>query len=464
MRNAYCTLCKVTALLLFLHFAACAQDVILGGTIVTPDRVVQQGWLAIKDGKIDSILDKSPTSTTAPIIETGGIIFPGFVDLHNHPMYNVFGRWHPPNKFKNRYEWRDLQTYKDALGTPAGNLQRRDDHDRTFCDIDEYAEVLALIGGTTSISGISARRGFEHPVPDCLTGLVRNLDWASGFYGTAIGQERVENVLGVAPRDMKESDAKRLRDEISQNKIDLLLVHVGEGSTQDMESGLELLTLMGRDLAGEHTAIIHGTGLAPEDFRRMRERGVSLIWSPRSNIELYGGTTNVVAAFREGVTVALAPDWSPTGSTNMLAEIGYASRLSQTQMLDFVSNRQLFEMATAIPARIAKIDDKVGSLQPQMYADLFVLRGDSAHPFDALAHSKPQDVELVLVAGKPLYGHESLMKPFKVPLEKIEVCGTSMFLNSMALLAGPFADVERRLKDDLKGNVLGLAPHAECKP
>src|SRR5207253_1274694 len=39
---------------------------------------------------------------------------------------------------------------------------------------------------------------------------------------------------------------------------------------------------------------------------------VGLIWSPRSNIELYGDTTDVRTAKRMCVKIALAPDWSPT--------------------------------------------------------------------------------------------------------------------------------------------------------
>ena len=60
-----------------------AQDAVLSGTVVTPDKVILKGWVVIKGGHIDAIVDKAPTG---PSIETGGIIFPGFVDLHNHPM------------------------------------------------------------------------------------------------------------------------------------------------------------------------------------------------------------------------------------------------------------------------------------------------------------------------------------------------------------------------------------------
>jgi 5-methylthioadenosine/S-adenosylhomocysteine deaminase len=158
MRPSIRAMLRICAFLLFPTWCvAQAQDVVLTGVIVAPDKIISKGWVVIKDGRIEAILDKAPDGVHGPQIETSGIIFPGFVDLHNHPMYNIFKRWTPKTKFKNRYEWRDLQEYKDLVGTPGGDLQRKGD--QTFCDIDEYVELKALIGGTTSITGISGRRG-----------------------------------------------------------------------------------------------------------------------------------------------------------------------------------------------------------------------------------------------------------------------------------------------------------------
>lgn len=437
-----------------------AQDLVLSGTVVTPDRVLQQGWVVIKDGHILSVLEKAPDEPKGPVVEANGIIFPGFVDLHDHPMYNIFKRWTPKTSFKNRYEWRDLPEYIALVGKPGGDLQKKDD--ATFCDIDEFAELKALLGGTTSLAGISRRRGFASPVPTCVSGLARNLDWASGFYAPTIGNERVENTLGVTPRDLKEPDVHPISEDLNGKKIDLLLIHVAEGNPSDIESTVEFRALKGLGFLGPHTAIIHGTALASDDFREMRTNGTALIWSPRSNMELYGSTTNVAEAFRQGVTVALAPDWSPTGSTNSLAELRYASQLSHDKLSDLVSDRELFEMSTSIPARIAGIGDKVGSVKEGLFADLFVLSGDAAHPFLALAHAKPEDVQLVLVGGVPVYGSEKLLAPFQVKTEALEVCGKKMYLNSGALTAGAFSDVLVRLTNDLKPSKLELGPLMEC--
>jgi hypothetical protein len=112
--------------------------------------------------------------------------------------------------------------YYKAVGRPGGELQARDDNDENdqkFCDVDEFVEVEALIGGTTSITGISGRSQ-PPPVPTCVSGLARNLDWASGFYGSGAGNERIENVLGVTPGDLHEDFLGRVSGEISSGKID----------------------------------------------------------------------------------------------------------------------------------------------------------------------------------------------------------------------------------------------------
>ena len=160
--------------------------------------------------------------------------------------------------------------------------------------------------------------------------------------------------------------------------------------------------------------------------------------------------------------MALAPDWSPTGSTNMLAEIGYAKAVIDRQFNGLISTQQLFEMATAVPARIARIDDKVGSLKPGLYADLFLLRGDTAKPFDALAGAAPQDVTLSMIGGVPVYGSKDYLETLGAGAsESVTLCGQAKAINPQAV-SGKFADITARLTLALAGEKLTLAGLAEC--
>jgi len=436
-----------------------AQDrtIVLSGTVVTPQKIIKKGWVVIREGRIRRISETAVTEENAIVINTDDLIFPGFIDLHNHPMYAVFDKWDPKRKFKNRYEWRSLDLYQKEISTPARELQNED---QAYCDLSEFAEVQALIGGTTSYSGFPPPRT---QTAYCVSRLaVRKLDQNTGFYLAEPGQERIQNVLGVTPRDLSDVVADEVLRRVTGNELDLVLIHVAEGDAKDLESTLEFSLLRGRSLLGPRTAVIHGVAFTQNDFRNMRSAATALVWSPRSNIELYGSTTDVITAFREGVSIALAPDWAPSGSRNMLAEIQYAAQLNNDQWGGFFSNQQLFEMATSIPARIAHIDDKVGTIQVGLFADLFLLRGDPARPFDSLVRSTPKDVELVLVNGVPIYGEQKLMSAFNVNSEPVTVCRAAKSLNLDVMPNGRLADVQARVSKKMSALNVKLTKLDDC--
>jgi len=96
--------------------------------------------------------------------------------------------------------------------------------------------------------------------PPCLAvfGLARNLDWRRILWSEC-GQRAVENAL-VHTRRSHEEVLHRILGELSDNKIDLLLVHVAEGvlriSNPVLNSALER-----RRFAGSHMqSSMGGTG------------------------------------------------------------------------------------------------------------------------------------------------------------------------------------------------------------
>lgn len=438
---------------------------LLKGNIVTPDGVIRGGWLDIAKGRILHIEQEKPDIPGAQVLETNDLVFPGFIDLHNHPSFNVFPRWTPPHKFPNRYAWRDWHVYQQQIETKGYALSA---DPTTFCDIDEYAEVKALIGGTTSIIGLGSNHvpGEGPSSPDCLRGLVRNLDHYTSFYGPAMDHERIANSIGILPRDMDANTAALRRKQIADGDLDLLCIHIAEGLPTDAESAQELDILDAKGLLGPHTALIHSVGLSPSQLARVHRAGASIVWSPRSNFELYGQTANVDAAFREGVTISLAPDWSPTGSDNMWEEIQYARDISGHQLDGLFSSRQLIEMASSIPARVARIDDKVGILAPGMYADLFLVHdtpdGPASDFYDAVLVKPVADIDLVVIGGTPVYGDPAMLKSLNIATEPFKLCGTEKALNSAALPNGPFAQVEARLREKMKAIGSELGPLDSC--
>jgi cytosine/adenosine deaminase-related metal-dependent hydrolase len=448
----------VRVLLLWLLGLTCADaaPLVIGGAIVTPTRVVQ-GWLVIEDHKITQISPSKPVIAGARVLQTGDLIFPGFIDLHNHPLWAVFPRFAPkppPSAapWPNRYAWRSDARYHKALQDPWWDMMRHG----AFCALDEYAELQALIGGTTSILGLDLVDE-NAPPPACIKGLARNLDYYSGFHGTQTGQERVAWVLGVFS-DMHYPAARALHDKLDAGKLDAVVVHTAEGRRDDAESKAEFTMLKSWGLLGPHTAVVHGVALSADDYAAMAKAGASLVWSPRSNLELYHQTADLKEAMKAKLQIALAPDWAPTGSPNMLGEIAYADALKT----DF-SQKQLFEMATAIPANIARLGGKIGILATGRYADLFLLHGDARDPYKALAHARPQDVTLTMVGGEPMYGDAASLKALGAMTEDMDVCGRKRAFNSAALPMS-VAKLRETLTAKLKSYGIALAPLVYCAP
>ena len=87
--------------------------------------------------------------------------------------------------------------------------------------------------------------------------------------------------------------------------------------------------LIGRCTSRAELAFIHAIGLLARDYAFMASRGTGLIWSPRSNVTLYGDTAVVTEAARFGVQIALGTDWMPTGSILPIAN-GRASANDKT--------------------------------------------------------------------------------------------------------------------------------------
>lgn len=438
------------------------QHTLLKGNIVTPDGTVIHGWLDIYMGYIYHLTAQKPDLPGALVVETNDLIFPGFIDLHDHPAFNVFPRWKPPMKYPNRYAWRNSEQFNLSLGEKATALFA---DGKSFCDIDEYAEVKALIGGTTSMTGFQYVN-HPGPLPDCIEGLVRNLDAATGFYGPGQGHERVVNSVGMLPFDMNSDAAARVAEGIRSGAIDLLAIHIAEGRADDAESAEELDLLDSHGLLGPHTTLIHAVGLSPAQLTRVHNAGASIVWSPRSNFELYGTTANLDAAFRAGVTISIAPDWSPTGSDNMWDEIRYAHKVSAESFNDLFTSRQLVEMASSVPARVARIDDKVGTIAENKLADLFLVHTpDTAHfnPYDAITGGSITQIDLVMINGSAVYGTPELLKQFTPHTEPLTVCGTQKALNLDALPNGSFLAVQKRLAARLKSLNTELSPLTECE-
>lgn len=452
-------------LALLLLAAACEQgtaqqeEYALRGILVTPDQVYENGTILISGEKIRSIGPNVDLPPGTKVVETGGIILPGFVDLHNHLTWNVFPRFKPAKEFANRYEWQQLVMYGILLATPHAELSKRN----LGCDMNRYAEVKALSEGETSVVGSLG------PPRKCIEGLARNLDFYSGLYQPGVlGAEKLR--YEVFPLELDAPTAAEINTALDKKELTALVVHLAEGKPTDASAAREFKMFAARGFLRPGVSIIHGVALKPSDFHVMADKGVGLIWSPRSNLELYAATTDVGAALREGAKLALSPDWSPTGSNGMLEELTFAATWNSAQLSPVITPVEMVKMATEYPAQLAGLGDKIGRLAPGYYADLLVLKQKGQDPYETILHSTPADVELVIVNGEAVYGRPQAVKSLLSgqPLDTLAVCGVlkAVYFGSEAKLQGTTPKSWKQTEDALRSALRewgsSLAPLSDC--
>jgi hypothetical protein len=127
-------------------------------------------------------------------------------------------------------------------------------------------------------------------------------------------------------------------------------------------------------------------------------------------------------------------------------------------------------MATVNPATLVHLDHQLGRLEKNYAADILVLdphtRQPAGHPWWTLDHASPDDVELVLIGGEPVYGDPAPMQQLlpNAPLEPLTICGAQKLISfaTEPQPQPPFAETESRLNTALREWGRHLAPLAEC--
>ena len=358
----------------------------LHGTVVTPDEVLPNAYIIVNRRHIEEVTTSAPA---VPVVETNGIIFPALIDAHNHPVYNIFDVLDLGQTFTNRYQWPNDADYVAFRAVYNGLVDQG-----LSPQMWKYSEVRSLIWGAGSIQGSFLSSTWD-AYADPKSG-VRNLERFPGrVYST------------VFPMSLSASARQNIKDDVAGGIYRATVIHLCEGI--DASSLAEFYTWQGWGLLDSTTVIIHGLACGPAEFSQMAAAGASLVWSPRSELTLYGATDNIPAAVAAGVPVSLGPDWCLTGSKGMLEELSVADSLNQAAFGNLLSDQDLVEMVTVNPADAFGRASDLGRIAPGYLADFTVVATGGSSAYRALIEATPEDVRLVMVEGRALYGTATLM-------------------------------------------------------
>jgi cytosine/adenosine deaminase-related metal-dependent hydrolase len=349
-----------------------------------------------EDGRIEAL---QPAGAAPPAgyedarrVRTGGVIYPGLIDLHNHLAYNHRPLWAPPGRtapFTSRDQWPRLPAYATDVRQPTLALTQV-----ASKALLKFVEVKAVVGGVTAVQGSAVlSRPFEGF-------LVRNVEYETFATGERSVFQSVRRLAGEA--------FESARDHMVAG--DAFIYHLAEGTSPTLLR--EYDELRANDCLQPQLVAVHATALGEAQYAEWGAHHSSVVWSPFSNLWLYRGTSEVVSARDRGIRVCLGADWSPSGSKHLLGELKVAHLWNHhPKGLDGAfSDQELCEMVTANPADAVGWSDHVGRVKPGLLADLVVVNARRPDPYDNLIRATERDVRLVLVGGRPVYGGVGLMR------------------------------------------------------
>ncbi len=382
----------------------------------------------------------APGYAQATRLECGGAaVSPGLINAHDHLNYN--DRWPLAStaaggaRFEHRHGWRGTaKTPSNTYGTAATSNGMR------------WSELRQLMSGTTSMVASTKANG-----------LVRNLDEL----------EARDTNAGLAPLDYEvfllgdsneqfKSDCKWNygKTEYAVSLLPGMVTHTAEGINEYAHEEFRCQsrsTLGGQDYTEKNVAHIHAVGLRGNDYFQMAQEQTKLIWSPRSNVSLYGTTAEAPTLDRLGGVVALGTDWTYSGSATLPREMACAADLSRAKYNNYFSAEAIWRMGTKNAALATNSANRLGTLTAGKLADIAIFRADAGKFHEAVIQSTTRDVALVIRGGEVMFGESALVRSLNAAgaaCDAVDVCGNAKEVcASRDLKDATYAQIAAAVKD-----------------
>jgi len=331
-----------------------------------------------------------------------GVASPGLINAHDHITFDEKAPFPPTTtRYEHRHDWRG------SLSTP-GNANG---------DGTRWAEARQLMAGTTSMLGSGGQDGF-----------VRNLDRSNRDEGLGIVISNQTFPLGDGGRQFRSNCGWSYAEgDVAVAGQSAWIGHVAEGIDNYAAEEIRCLSSAldgGEDLTQSNTSHVHSVGLQAVDYAEMAREGTTLVWSPRTNIFLYGHTAKTRLFDTLGGRIALGTDWTYSGSAHILRELSCVDGYNTLYLDAWFSDVDLWRMVTENGAWVVDGVGEIGRIREGYVADIAIFEGAGRpNPYRAVIEAEQYDTLLVLRGGEVLFGDATAVQGLDSSCDTVDVCG-----------------------------------------
>ncbi|RLL81532.1 8-oxoguanine deaminase [Mesotoga sp. BH458_6_3_2_1] len=396
-------------------------------------------YIVVEDGIIVDVGRGTPLSGDVEIDLSGRIITPGFVNTHHHFYQSLFRSVKEVASAKLfdwlvfLYErWKNLDNEAIYVSSKVAIYEMMASGVTTTTDmlylhptgrkefIDSEIEAARSTGvrfhPTRGSMSLSTKDGGLPP--DTVVQSEREIIEDSVRLIVKYHDREKHSMLRIAlapcsPFSVTEESMVRTAELAGQYDV-LLHTHLAETRDEDdfciEKKGLRPVDFMEKvGWLNERSWFAHLVWLSDEDIKKLAEHDCGMAHCPSSNMRLGSGIARVKEMKEAGIRISLAVDGSSSNDTgNMLLEIRNALMLQRVlKGADALSPRDVLEFATLGGAKVLRMDDYIGSIEPGKSADLAAFRLDTlsmagglSDPVASLVLCDPHKSDLVMIDGK----------------------------------------------------------------
>ena len=386
---------------------------------------LKNGYLGIDGDRIDYLGTQAPQAPYAETRDmTGKLLLPGLINGHTHTGMSLLrglGSDLPLDKwlFDTVFPVEDRLTDEDLrIGMELSMLEMLASGTTSFTDMYMGASYCAPV---ILASGMKANlcRPMQSFDPDEDPATCRRMREMLALYDewNGAGDGRIVTDFSIHAEYTCTERMVRAAAEEAQKRGAGMHVHLSETEAEQQEcierygmTPAEWFDSLGA--FGGRAYAAHGVWLTESDRALLKQRGVSVVHCPESNLKLGSGVANVPALVAEGLNVAIGTDGAASNNNlNMLEEMHLVGLLHKGVQRDptLISPAQVLSMATVNGARLQGRTD-TGALAVGRKADIVAIDTDRPHltpNIDPMANliyaAQGADVVLTMVDGRILY-------------------------------------------------------------
>ena len=409
-------------------------------------QVLDDHALVVRDGQIIDLLPAAEAMQryVAPelIRRPNHVLLPGLVNAHTHSPMTLFrgfaddmplDAWLGQHIWPAEARWVDAGFVRD--GAELAMLEMLRGGTTCFNDMYFFPDVIARAVDASGLRACVGMIVLEHPTvwaQDAEEYLRKGLAVRDQFRD----HPRISMVFAPhAPYTVSDSSFRQI--QLLANELDTQIhmhVHETADEVSDSQRHFSRRPLQRLDELGLLTpllAAVHMTQLLPDEISLLRERGVSVVHCPESNLKLASGFCPVADIAAAGINIALGTDGA--GSNNdldMFGEMRSCALLAKgvAQRADVAPAAAVLSMATLNGAQALGLRDRIGSLLAGKEADVICVDLSAAatqpvyDPVSQLVYATSRDqVSDVWVAGRQLLsGGQPMMADAALILARAE--------------------------------------------